>query len=612
MIPSQLVPSANHLWQSTLFAGVAGLLTLFLRKNRAHVRYWLWLIASVKFLLPFSLLVAVGGLLGRHTIAVPSQLVPASDFSFIVEQVGQPFTATVPQVAMPAIPRSDASVIVALLIFVWAIGFATLVCSWALRWRRMRASVCKASPLDLPIGSPVKSSPEFGEPGVFGIFRPVLLLPDKIMDCLTVREMESIVAHELCHVRRRDNLLTAIHMAVEALFWFHPLVWWVGARLMEERERACDEEVLLLGSEPQVYAEGILRICELYLESPLACVSGVTGANLRKRIEEIMSNHIGIGLSFAKKAVLAIAGFFAVAAPTIVGMMSAPSSRAQTASPATSKFEVASVKLSPDCGMGAAAAGGGRSGGASPSPGRLHVCGPVANLIGDAYGAYADGRTNRTRLTRLSGAPLEGGPAWIRSDHYLIDAKPVGATTQEMMRGPMMQKLLEDRFHLKIRRETREVPAYALTAVQGFAKLRPHQEGSCVIRDLLTIPDPQIPPGQKPCFNGQFSPGTDRDLIFQAQGISLDRFAALIGWATGRPVVDKTGIPGLFDFRLEFAPNESTPALSDPASPAAPSDEPAGLSIFAAIQQQFGLKLQPARGSKEYLVIDHVERPSGN
>jgi len=86
------------------------------------------------------------------------------------------------------------------------------------------------------------------------------------------------------------------------------------------------------------------------------------------------------------------------------------------------------------------------------------------------------------------------------------------------MRGPMMQRLLEDRFHLKIRREAREVPAYALTAVQGAAKLQPYQEGSCSIRDLLEIPNPQIPPGQKPCFNGQFSPGTGRDRIFRAQG----------------------------------------------------------------------------------------------
>jgi len=538
--------------------------------------------------------------------------VSAADFSSFVEQVGEPFTTTVPQFAMPAVQRSYTSVIVAVLIFVWATGFVTLVCRWSLRWRRMRASVRKASPLDLPIGLPVKSSPEFREPGVFGIFRPVLLLPDKVMDCLTAREMESIVAHELCHVRRRDNLATVIHMAVEVVFWFHPLVWWLGARLIQERECACDEEVLLTGNEPQAYAEGILKICELYLESPLPCVSGVTGANLRKRIEEIMSNRVGIGLSFPKKAFLVMAAILAIAAPAMVGVMNAPYSRAQSASAATPKFEVASVKLSKDCGAGGAAAGVRRTGGVSPSPGRLHVCATLHDLIGDAYVAYADGRTNRTRQARLSGAPLSGGPAWVGSDRYLIDAKPERATAQEMMHGPMMQALLEDRFHLKIRRETREVPAYALTAVHGAAKLQPFRDGSCVVVDLTKIPTPPPPPGQKNCLNGVFSPGTRPNLIFQAQGIGLDRFSALIGWAADRPVFDKTGIPGLFDFRLEFAPDEATPTLSDPASPAAPSDEPAGLSIFAAIQQQLGLKLKPARGPKEFLVIDHVERPSGN
>ena len=121
---------------------------------------------------------------------------------------------------------------------------------------------------------------------MFGLRRPVLLLPAGIMDRLTPPQLKAIMAHELCHIRRRYHVATAIHMGVETLFWFHPLVWWLGARLMEERERAGDEEVLLAGSEPQVYAEGILKICGLYLESPSPFVSGMTGANLRKRIEE--------------------------------------------------------------------------------------------------------------------------------------------------------------------------------------------------------------------------------------------------------------------------------------------------------------------------------------
>jgi bla regulator protein BlaR1 len=110
---------------------------------------------------------------------------------------------------------------------------------------------------------------------------------------------------------------------------------------MAERERACDEGVLLLGSEPEAYAAGILKICELYLESPLQCVAGMTGANLKNRIELIMKNRIALRLSFAKKAALAVAGIAAVAAPILVGVMSATRILNAQSPPA---FEVASVK----------------------------------------------------------------------------------------------------------------------------------------------------------------------------------------------------------------------------------------------------------------------------
>ena len=85
------------------------------------------------------------------------------------------------------------------------------------------------------------------EPGIFGIVRPVLLLPEGILERLTAEQMRAVVAHEMEHVRRRDNLTFAVHMVVEALFWFFPPVWWIGARLIEERERACDEAVVAAG-----------------------------------------------------------------------------------------------------------------------------------------------------------------------------------------------------------------------------------------------------------------------------------------------------------------------------------------------------------------------------
>ena len=86
---------------------------------------------------------------------------------------------------------------------------------------------------------------------MFGIRQPILLWPASIADRLADDHIEAILAHELCHVARRDNLWAAVHMVVQTLFWFHPLVWWIGARLVDERERACDESVVAAGSEPE-------------------------------------------------------------------------------------------------------------------------------------------------------------------------------------------------------------------------------------------------------------------------------------------------------------------------------------------------------------------------
>ena len=126
------------------------------------------------------------------------------------------------------------------------------------------------------------------EPAVAGIVRPVLLVPDGIEGWLSTAQLRAVLAHEPCHVRRRDNLKAALHMVVESLFWFHPLVWWLETRLIAERERACDEEVLADGNKATDYAEGIVRVCQNYLESPLRCAAGVGGGDLARRIESIL------------------------------------------------------------------------------------------------------------------------------------------------------------------------------------------------------------------------------------------------------------------------------------------------------------------------------------
>jgi hypothetical protein len=176
--------------------------------------------------------------------------------------------------------------------------------------------------MDLSLGIAVRSSAGLLEPGVVGWMRPVLLLPAGIAERLTHEQLETVLAHELAHARRRDNLTAAFHMLVEAIFWFHPLVWWIGARLVEDRERACDEAVLSQGGEPRVYADAIVNVCRSYVESPLVCVPGVTGADLKRRIEAIMTNAMGQRLTRARKVLLACVGIAAVVGPVAVGTMS--------------------------------------------------------------------------------------------------------------------------------------------------------------------------------------------------------------------------------------------------------------------------------------------------
>jgi len=288
-------------------------------------------------------------------------------------------------------------------------------------------------------------------------------------------------------------------------------------------------------------------------------------------------------------------------------MIYAPAIWAQ-AQPAagTPKFEVASIRLCDGRGTAGLKGGGtGGAGGGSVSPGRVSfACGSLANFVQRAYVTFVNGHRNPP----WGAPPISGGPAWINSDRYKINAKAEGNASQGMMQGPMLQVLLEERFKLKIHRETREVTVYALTVAKGGLKLRRVEEGSCTPRDYAAL-SPSPEPGQKPfCGNGGF--GRKGSLVVaEIPAISIDEFSKRLSFRLDRPVIDKTGVKGLFDFHLEFAPDIITPQfLGQPGEPS----EPAGQSIFTAIQKQLGLKLELAKGPREFLVIDRAEKPSEN
>src|SRR3982074_1087806 len=136
----------NHLWQSTLFACLIGLLILVLRNNRAQIRYWLLLAASLKFLVPFSLLIGIGNHLGSPRASVR----PNTGLYFVMEQVGQPFTREaikeIPHATPPTVYQSLIHFLPALLV-VWLCGFAVVLFVWCVRWRRISTAVQEATRL---------------------------------------------------------------------------------------------------------------------------------------------------------------------------------------------------------------------------------------------------------------------------------------------------------------------------------------------------------------------------------------------------------------------------------------------------------------------------------
>ena len=133
-------------------------------------------------------------------------------------------------------------------------------------------------------------SSDFPEPGVCGIRRPKLVLPKRVVEALTDQELEAVLMHELAHVRRRDNLVSLFQSWLGCVFWFHPVVWLINRQLLVERERACDEEVLLHAPNCQEYLSSLLKVFRSSLGEKLAGASLITGSNLKRRIDHMRSH----------------------------------------------------------------------------------------------------------------------------------------------------------------------------------------------------------------------------------------------------------------------------------------------------------------------------------
>jgi uncharacterized protein (TIGR03435 family) len=267
---------------------------------------------------------------------------------------------------------------------------------------------------------------------------------------------------------------------------------------------------------------------------------------------------------------------------------------AQSLATATPEFEVASIKPCKD---------GPSEVGVSVTPGRLDLnCQTVGGLLQLAFVVYANGHLNPP----WSRPAFEGGPAWMDSERFTISAKGEGNASRAMMNGPMLQALLKSRFKLQIHSETRMVPVYELRVAKNGPKLQAFNEGTCVPLDFSASPAPSKE-GQKNCLV-LLGGGSSQLVTVAAQGMTLDEFCKVFLGRLDRPILNKTGISGLFDFRVEYA-NETVLPVGDGSNA---GDTAARPSIFTAFEQQLGLKLVSGKGPAEFYVIDHVERPTEN
>ena len=260
---------------------------------------------------------------------------------------------------------------------------------------------------------------------------------------------------------------------------------------------------------------------------------------------------------------------------------------AQPAATPRPQFEVASIKLNKS--------GGGFSL-ARPSPGgRFTLTNiPLQFVLMIAY--------------RVKEFQLSGAPAWLNQERYDIEAKADGNPSLDAML-PMLQTLLEDRLQLKFHHETKELPIYVL-AVAKAGKLHESEKGECppMPNGLPPPPEPGKLPSP-PCGGIFRTPGH-----VAGQKTTMAQLTDLLSNSTGRVVLDKTGLTGKYDINLDYTPEQSQLQLlpgGDPDMPF-PRPDPNGPSLFTALQEQLGLKLESQKGPVEIMVIDHVERPSEN
>ncbi len=541
-------------------------------------------------------------------------------------------------------PRPTPIPTAAILLAIYLAGLALSVAWRVSGWLQLRRLLRRAQPVR---GRVLRESPGLASPVAAGLVRPVVLLPTG-WRTWPAGQTRAVLAHEFAHLRRRDLAVSALARLAQSIFWFHPLSWWLGRKLSDLAELSCDLAALRRATSTAAYSHILLdftaAISNARRGAALPGLAMAARSPVGQRIDLLFDlADLAATRSFSRPALA-----FALAAAPLICLAATANlaeQAAQTPARPLPKFDVISVKPCSDADIFAADSRGGRGGGGGGSaggpnnarikatPGRISAtCQSVDSLIRTAYMQFPDGRAevidpvNGIRYPRLSlrqmTQEIKGSPAWLRSDRYTIDAT-AGETggsvpTRETMLGPMLQSLLESRFALRVRTESRDTPMFALSVAKGGPKLDP-PIGKCIsLSDATKTPAPPTPSPAPPFICGLFRHRNTGEA--HGESISMGDFARELSRLLDLDVIDRTGVAGRYDITMQLTTADVMHGLAFPpgskmqedidASRAAATDPP-GTSLFAALGK-LGLRLDQVKAPVDYLLIDHVERPKPN
>jgi uncharacterized protein (TIGR03435 family) len=416
-------------------------------------------------------------------------------------------------------------------------------------------------------------------PSVVGWLRPAILLPPAAAMGLSPQQLEAIVAHELAHVKRHDYIVNLLQILTETLFFCHPVVWWVSKQIRIERELCCDDVAVHACGDPVAYARALTTLARQSLATPQLSM-GATGGSLKFRVQRLLGTAPRELEPSGAPGVIVLAVAIASAVLSIDRLQAGGETVSEKP-----RFEVASV--------------------------RLNTLNDQIIVLQSQDGRFTARGHSLGALIRTAYQVQEfqvvDGPNWIETDLFDISAtsprNEIGASgaPQNAWRNLMLRTLLEERFNLAVHKETRERPVYALVQIRSDGRL-----------------GPQLTRSQVDCATAKGADGCGTSVgpgYIRARGVTIAQLATAFsrltntGSSLNRLVVDRSGLDGLYDMELRFTP-EYIPNVGTSPPSVQPAVDPNGPSIFTAVQEQPGLKLDAQRGPVEVLVIDRVDRPT--